>query len=105
MSARGMPDRRAGPARTVEVAIGSVLRSYTNGAARVAVAVGDAATLADVLAALEAAHPGIRFRMIDEAGRVRPHVQVFVGGAIQRDPAAPVPQGAEVFIVGALSGG
>lgn len=92
--------------RSVSVAIGSVLRSYTGGAAKVEVAVPQMApTLADVLEALESAHPGIRFRMVDEAGRVRPHVQVFVGGAIQRDPAAPVPPGAEVFIVGALSGG
>ena len=91
---------------TVTVAIGSVLRSYTNGASVVAVATARATpTLADVLDALERDYPGIRFRMVDEAGRVRPHVQVFVGGAIERDPAAPVPPGAEVFIVGALSGG
>lgn len=92
--------------RTVSVAIGSVLRSYTNGASVVAVATARATpTLADVLDALERDYPGIRFRMVDEAGRVRPHVQVFVGGAIERDPAAPVPPGADVFIVGALSGG
>lgn len=92
--------------RSVSVAIGSVLRSYTNGAAKVEVAVSaEPATLTDVLAALERDYPGIRFRMQDEAGRVRPHVQVFVGGAIQRDPAAVVAPGAEVFIVGALSGG
>ena len=92
--------------RKVTVAVGSVLRSYTNGAARVEVSVApDAPTLADVLAALDTEYPGIRFRMVDEAGRVRPHVQVFVGGTIQRDPAGAVPDGAEVFIVGALSGG
>jgi sulfur-carrier protein len=90
----------------VSVAVGTVLRNYTRGAARVDVTVAAAQpTLADVLAALEADYPGIRFRMVDEAGRVRPHVQVFVGGSIERDPAAPVPAGAEVFIVGALSGG
>ena len=49
--------------------------------------------------------PGIRFRMIDEAGRIRPHMQVFVGGRVQRDPAAPLAAGDEVMIVGALSGG
>lgn len=92
--------------RNVTVAIGSVLRSYTGGAAKVDVAVAaEPPTLADVLAALERDYPGIRFRMVDEAGRVRPHVQVFVGGAIQRDPGAAVAPGAEVFIVGALSGG
>jgi molybdopterin synthase sulfur carrier subunit len=88
------------------VAIGTPLRSYTAGAAKVAVEVADdAPTLAAVLAALDAAYPGIRFRMVDEAGHVRPHVQVFVGGSVQRNPSAAVPPGAEIMIVGALSGG
>jgi len=92
--------------RTISVAIGSVLRSYTHGAPKVEVRVDEQnPTLGDVLAALDADYPGIRFRMVDEAGRVRPHVQVFVGGMIERDPTAGVPPGAEVFIVGALSGG
>jgi molybdopterin converting factor small subunit len=90
----------------VTVALGTVLRDYTRGAATVTVTPARPdPTLADVLAALDADYPGIRFRMMDEAGRVRPHVQVFVGGRIQRDPAAPVRPGEEVFIVGALSGG
>ena len=88
------------------VAIPSQLRSYTGGAARVTVRVaGDAPRLADVFAGLEAAYPGIRFRMIDEAGRVRPHIQVFVGARVQRDPSARCAPGDEVMIVGALSGG
>ena len=49
--------------------------------------------------------PGIRFRMIDEAGKVRPHVQVFVGMSVQRDPDALLKPGDEIMIVGALSGG
>ena len=57
--------------RTFRVAIPSQLRSYTAGAARVTVAVdADPPRLADVFAGLEAAYPGIRFRMVDEAGRV-----------------------------------
>ena len=88
------------------VAIPSPLRSYTGGAARVDVRVaGDAPRLADVFAGLEAAYPGIRFRMVDEAGRVRPHIQVFVGTRVQRDPSALLRPGDEVMIVGALSGG
>jgi hypothetical protein len=43
--------------------------------------------------------------MVDEAGRVRPHVQVFVGQAVERDPGAILPEGAQIMIVGALSGG
>ena len=88
------------------VAIPSQLRSYTRGAARVEVAVASPApTLSDVFAALESAYPGVRFRMIDEAGRVRPHIQVFVGMKVERDPAAAMRPGDEIMIVGALSGG
>lgn len=88
------------------VAIPTALRSYTGGAACVAVDVeGEPIRLRDVFAALEAAYPGIRFRMVDEAGRVRPHIQVFVGMAVQRDPAAVVSPEAGIMIVAALSGG
>jgi hypothetical protein len=88
------------------VAIPTALRSYTGGAARVAVDVqGRPVRLRDVFAALDAAYPGIRFRMVDEAGTVRPHIQVFVGMGVQRDPAAVVSPEAEIMIVAALSGG
>jgi len=89
-----------------KVAIPTPLRSYTGGAAHVVVEVtGDKPRLRDAFAALDAAYPGIRFRMIDEAGRVRPHVQVFVGMSVQRDPDAILRLGEEIMIVGALSGG
>ena len=91
---------------SVKVAIPTQLRSYTGGASRVDAAVdADAPRLRDVFAALDAAYPGIRFRMVDEAGRVRPHMQVFVGMAVQRDLDAVVEPGQEIMIVGALSGG
>jgi len=88
------------------VSIPTQLRSYTGGAAEVGVAVaGEAPRLADVFAALEAAYPGIRFRMVDEAGRMRPHVQVFVDRNVERNLDAALPRGAAIMIVGALSGG
>jgi sulfur-carrier protein len=88
------------------VAIPTQLRSYTAGAAHVRVAVAAALpTLAEVLAALDAAYPGIRFRMVDEAGHVRPHIQIFVDGKVERNPAATVRPNANIMIVGALSGG
>ena len=65
----------------------------------------DPPRLRDVFAGLDAAYPGIRFRMVDEAGRVRPHVQVFVAAKVQRDPSAVLKPGDEIMIVGALSGG
>lgn len=89
----------------VRVAIPSQLRSYTKLAVVTVRVDAPKPRLADVFAALEADYPGIRFRFLDEAGRLRPHMQVFVGGRVQRDPAAPLAAGDEVMIVGALSGG
>lgn len=90
----------------VRVAIPTPLRSYTGGAASVTLALrGPQPVLGDVLAALDAAYPGIRFRMLDERGAVRPHIQIFVNACVARDPQGRVPAGAEVMIVGALSGG
>jgi hypothetical protein len=47
----------------------------------------------------------MRFRMLDEQGRLRPHIKVFVNADVERDPAAFLPRGADVMIVAALSGG
>ncbi len=92
--------------QTFTVAIPTQLRSYTKGAARVDAAVdSDPPRLRDVFAALDAAYPGLRFRVIDEAGRVRPHIQVFVGYAVERNPDAVLKPGDEIMLVGALSGG
>ena len=43
--------------------------------------------------------------MIDEQGNVRPHIKLFVGNDVTRDLAAPIPSGATLMIVAALSGG
>jgi len=86
----------------MKVVVPSQLRGYTNGAKEVDAAGG---TLRDVLADLDRQFPGFRFRVIDEQDRVRPHILIFVGGDRCEDVAAVVPDGAEVFIAGALSGG
>ncbi|MEP7328518.1 MAG: MoaD/ThiS family protein [Betaproteobacteria bacterium] len=88
------------------IAIPTPLQSYVGGVAEVDVHVDRAKpTLADALMALDEAYPGIRFRMVDETGRVRPHIQIFVNAAIERNPAAVLPAGARIMLVGALSGG
>jgi molybdopterin synthase sulfur carrier subunit len=66
---------------------------------------GPSPTLGDLLSGLDAAYPGIRFRMLDEQGALRPHIQVFVNASVQRNPHAILPPQADVMIVGALSGG
>lgn len=85
-----------------KVIVPSQLRSYTSGAAEVT---ADGATLDAVLRDLDRQFPGFRFRVIDEQDRVRRHVILFVGGERRDDIATPIPAGAEVQIVGALSGG
>ena len=66
------------------VRIASPLHSYTAGASRVE---GRGATLAEVLGDLEQRFPGIRFRMIDEQDRIRPHLRLFVNTEEARDLA------------------
>jgi sulfur-carrier protein len=84
------------------IRIASPLRSYTAGAATVA---GNGATLAAVLVHLEASYPGIRFRMIDEQERIRPHLRLFVNTSEARELSAAVREGDTVHVICALSGG
>ncbi|HET7260356.1 MAG TPA: MoaD/ThiS family protein [Casimicrobiaceae bacterium] len=96
-------------ATVVRVRIPSPLRSYT-GANEVAVAIPVLApelppTIGGVLAALDSAYPGIRFRIVDEQRKLRPHIKLFVGGRLTRNLADPLDSASEVMIVAALSGG
>lgn len=85
----------------VEVRIPTPLRSYT------VAAVVDArgATVAEMLDDLDTRYPGIRFRLVDEQGRLRPHMKVFVGESSVRDLATVIPEGTPVALMQALSGG
>jgi sulfur-carrier protein len=87
---------------TVAVRLAGLLHSYTGGVARHAVSAG---TLGEALDALDRRFPGIRFRVVDEHGRVRRHMRCFVNEADARDAAATLADGDEIYIVGALSGG
>ncbi len=85
-----------------KVVVPSQLHSYTAGKSEVE---ARGATVAEVLADLDRQFPGFRFRVIDEQDRVRRHVILFVAGERTDDLAMPIPPGAELQIVGALSGG
>ncbi len=63
------------------------------------------ATLAELLTDLDRRHPGIRFRMIDEQGGLRPHVRLFVNHDDVRQLDVPLRATDEVHIFQALSGG
>lgn len=92
------------PATTLNVRIPGLLRSYTAGAADVALD-GEMRTLDDALRALDRRYPGLRFRIVDEQERVRQHIKLFVDAALVRDLTAPIGGARELMIVGALSGG
>ena len=84
------------------VLIPSPLQSYTQGCARIGC---EAASLGALLDDLDTRFPGIRFRMIDEQDRIRPHIRIFADGAPLTSLDAPLDSPAEVMIVAALSGG
>ena len=93
-----------GAALIVVVRLATALRPHAGGASSVEVDVASPATVGDVVDALAAAHPGVGRRIRDEAGALRRHVNVFVGS----DKAAadtPVPEGAELTVLPAVSGG
>jgi len=65
-------------------------------------------TVADVLAAVFADNTRLRGYVLDERGAVRPHVTIFVDDTPIRDRVAltdRVHDGAEIFVLQALSGG
>jgi hypothetical protein len=66
------------------------------------------ATVAEVVREVDRRAPGFAFYVCDERGRLRPHVNVFVGQerVLDRDKLSdPVDADARVFILQALSGG
>jgi len=86
----------------IRVLIPSQLHAYSGGASRVEAA---GASIAEALDDLDRRFPGIRFRVIDEQDRIRPHMRLFVGRTAARDIRAPLSDGDELLIFGALSGG
>jgi molybdopterin converting factor small subunit len=67
-----------------------------------------ATTVAETVAELERAFPGMRGYITDEQGRLRRHMNVFVGDDQVRDRerlSDPVSPDSVVFIMQALSGG
>jgi molybdopterin converting factor small subunit len=86
----------------VKVVLPSPLESYTRGRREVQ---ARGATLDGLLADLDRQFPGIRFRMVDEQGAVRPHIRLFVNRQLARRLDAPLAPEDEVLVVAALSGG
>jgi molybdopterin converting factor small subunit len=85
----------------MKVLIPTPLRSYT----RQAQVEGAGTTIAALLTDLDRRYPGIRFRMIDEQDRIRPHMRLFVNGEQVFALDTALQPADEVQILQALSGG
>ena len=84
------------------VHIPTALRSYT---AQRSTVQADGDNLMGLLAALDRQFPGIRFRIITEQDRIRPHIRIFVNEGQAQDLTVPLRSTDTVYIVCALSGG
>ena len=90
---------------SVSVRVPTILRSYTGGAAEVTAQAG---TLREVIAGLDSAFPGIGGRILDDTGKLRRFVNVYVGDEDVRFADGldtPVPAGIQVSVIPAVAGG
>lgn len=90
---------------SARLVIPGVLRPSAGGLREVEV---EGATLGEVLDGLATRLPLLARRLRDERGQLREHVLVYVDGECVRGATAletPVPEGAEVFVAPAVSGG
>jgi molybdopterin synthase sulfur carrier subunit len=90
---------------SVVVRLPGALRDSTGGSTKV-----DArgSTLAEVLDDLDRRYPGLRSRIVDDAGELRSYVNVFIGDRDARDAGgtgAAVTEGDEVMVIPAMAGG
>ena len=90
---------------TATVRIPTILRTYTHGAGEVT---AEGGKLSEVLDSLETDHPGIRARILDDAGALRRFVNVYVGDDDVRfigGLEAEVADGTKISIIPAVAGG
>jgi molybdopterin synthase sulfur carrier subunit len=90
---------------SINVRIPTILRTYTQDQSQVS---ADGATLTDVLDSLESSFPGIRARVVDDEGKLRRFVNIYVAEEDVRFAQGldtPTPDGAQVSIIPAVAGG
>ena len=90
---------------SVTVRIPTQLRTFTNGASEVE-ATGD--TIGDLVTELGRRHPGITERLVDDTGKLRRFVNIYLDEEDVRfleNLDTLVPEGAKVSIIPAVAGG
>lgn len=102
MASRIAPEEIAGAG--ILVRIPPALRTYTDGQDEVVL---EAPSVAAVLHNLDTAFPGIRDRVVDETGRRRPYVNVFVNDelVVAALPDVRLKAGDVVHILPSVAGG
>lgn len=86
----------------VTTRVASPLRSYTDGRAIVE---AQGATVREALDDLDQRYPGMRFRMIDEQDRIRPHIRLYVNTDAVEQLDHRIGRGDTLHLICALSGG
>ena len=89
----------------MKVKIPTQLRSLTDNAPEVE---ATGATVGDVIKDIEARHPGIGARLLDDEGGLRRFVNIYVNDEDVRflqGLATAVPEGAQLSIIPAVAGG
>ena len=100
----------SGPA-AVRLRVPASLRTYTGGSSALDVdlsALGEKPTIRALLDHLATTHPDIECRVRDEQGRLRRHVNLFLGNDNVRDLSEQdtlLAPGVEVAVMPAVSGG
>lgn len=90
---------------SVSVRIPTILRTYTGGDSEVS---ATGATVEEVLDDLDGRFAGIKGRIVDEDGKLRRFVNVYVNNddvRFEQNLATPTPDGAEVSVIPAVAGG
>ncbi|MGW8374315.1 MoaD/ThiS family protein [Streptomyces sp. ODS28] len=90
---------------SVNVRIPTILRTYTDGRAEVT---AEGGTLSEVLTDLDKNHTGIGARVLDDEGKLRRFVNVYVNDddvRFEQGLETPTPDGAGVSIIPAVAGG
>ncbi|TQK72476.1 MULTISPECIES: MoaD/ThiS family protein [unclassified Nocardioides] len=89
----------------VSVRIPTILRTYTGGESEVS---ATGAKLSEILDDLDANYAGIKGRILDEDGKLRRFVNVYVNNddvRFEQELDTPTPDGAEVSVIPAVAGG
>lgn len=90
---------------TIKVKIPTQLRTLTDGAEEVDVT---GSTLSEVIDELESRHPGVKERLMDDAGQLRRFVNVYLNDEDVRfldGLGTTIPSDARVSIIPAVAGG